>query len=104
MRVYVRVSGDWQAVGMDGRLLLEDDLTQSAVVANSAMNRERQLAGVNSYTRELGFNPLDRVRSMALRGRHGSWLDLCAVDFDTFTVDVGSGTVSARSWPGWSLA
>ncbi|MEU1589649.1 hypothetical protein [Micromonospora sp. NPDC005710] len=23
------------------------------------MNRERQLSGVNSYTRELGFNPLD---------------------------------------------
>jgi hypothetical protein len=29
------------------------------VVANNAMNRERQLAGVNSYRRELGFGPLD---------------------------------------------
>ncbi|WP_246273947.1 class I SAM-dependent methyltransferase [Phytohabitans houttuyneae] len=62
---------------MDRRLLLEDDLTRSAVVANSAMNRGRQLAGVNSYTRELGFNPLDQVRSAAGRGRHGGWLYLC---------------------------
>jgi len=41
------------------------------------MNRERQLAGVNSYARELGFNPLDRVRARAVQGQHGSWLDLC---------------------------
>ncbi|WP_405111703.1 hypothetical protein OG559_02090 [Micromonospora sp. NBC_01405] len=40
-------------------LLGNDALEQSAVVANCAMNRERQLSGVNSYTRELGFNPLD---------------------------------------------
>ncbi|MBN1170569.1 MAG: hypothetical protein JXA67_00145 [Micromonosporaceae bacterium] len=36
-------------------------MTASAVVANCAMNRERQLAGVNSYTRELGFDPLQVV-------------------------------------------
>src|SRR5689334_4762791 len=42
-----------------GAGLLDDAaLELSAVVANCAMNRERQLAGVNSYTRELGFNPL----------------------------------------------
>ncbi|BCB82979.1 methyltransferase [Phytohabitans suffuscus] len=58
-------------------MLYDDDLALSAVVANCAMNRERQLAGVNSYTRELGFNPLDRVRSGALRGQRSSWLDLC---------------------------
>lgn len=28
------------------------------MVANNAMNRERQLAGVNSYARVLGFDPL----------------------------------------------
>jgi len=49
---------NWQAVQVDRRLLDDGDLTLSAVVANCAMNRERQLAGVNSYTRELGFNPL----------------------------------------------
>src|SRR5262245_57397582 len=37
------------------------------------MNRERQLAGVNSYTRELGFDPADRPAS----GTSASWLDLC---------------------------
>jgi histone H3/H4 len=31
------------------------------VVANCAMTRERQLPGVNSYTRELGFNPFERL-------------------------------------------
>ncbi|MEV4537163.1 hypothetical protein AB0J82_25630 [Asanoa sp. NPDC049518] len=42
--------------------LLDDEaLSASAVVANIAMNRERQLAGPNSYTRDLGFNPLDRL-------------------------------------------
>lgn len=64
-------------MGVDQRLLVEDDLTRSAVVANSAMNRERQLAGVNSYTRELRFNPLDRVRSVASGDGQGGWLDLC---------------------------
>jgi hypothetical protein len=54
----------WQAgVVADPRrpasLLDDDRLTASAVVANCAMNRERQLTGVNSYTRELGFNPVD---------------------------------------------
>ncbi|MDG4826670.1 methyltransferase domain-containing protein [Asanoa sp. WMMD1127] len=51
----------------------DETLADSAVVANSAMNRERQLAGPNSYTRDLGFNPLDR-----LEPPHGkAWLDLC---------------------------
>ncbi|MFI6267239.1 class I SAM-dependent methyltransferase [Micromonospora sp. NPDC051006] len=64
-------------------LLGSDALEQSAVVANCAMNRERQLSGVNSYTRELGFNPLDvlaagpvgadRAEPLAAAG----WLDLC---------------------------
>ncbi len=57
------------------RLVDDATLASSAVVANSAMNRERQLAGPNSYTRDLGFNPLDRL----LAGREGlvAWLDLC---------------------------
>jgi hypothetical protein len=35
------------------RLLHDAALHASSVVANNAMNRERQLAGVNSYQREL---------------------------------------------------
>jgi hypothetical protein len=37
----------------------------SAVVANCAMNRERQLTGVNSYARDLGFDPLAVVTAQA---------------------------------------
>ena len=44
-------------------------LERSAVVANNAMNRERGLAGVNSYERELGFDPATRAGE--------AWLDLC---------------------------
>ena len=53
------------------------------MVANCAMNRERQLAGVNSYARELGFNPLEWIQarlaqrvSVSGPNRVG-WLDLC---------------------------
>lgn len=63
------------------RLLLGDDaLEASAVVANCTMNRERQLVGVNSYTRELGFNPVD-VLAAGLTDvsapSTANWLDLC---------------------------
>ena len=56
-------------------------------MANCTMNRERQLAGVNSYTRELGFNPVDvlaaggsatnRARAEVPAPAATSWLDLC---------------------------
>ncbi|GIF39249.1 methyltransferase family protein [Actinoplanes xinjiangensis] len=50
--------------------LLDDPaLHASSVVANNAMNRERQLHGVNSYAKVLGFDPLTRAGS--------AWLDLC---------------------------
>ena len=55
------------------RLLADADLEASSVVANNAMNRERQLAGVNSYARELGFDPVDRLS----RSTPAAWLDLC---------------------------
>ncbi|HEX8005464.1 MAG TPA: class I SAM-dependent methyltransferase [Trebonia sp.] len=63
------------------RLLDDEALEVSAVVANCAMNRERQLAGVNSYARELGFNPLDvivaQIRGTAASTGTAGWLDLC---------------------------
>ncbi|HEY0698110.1 MAG TPA: class I SAM-dependent methyltransferase [Micromonospora sp.] len=64
-------------------LLDNDALERTAVVANCAMNRERQLSGVNSYTRELGFNPLDVLTAgLVGAGRADAsaaagWLDLC---------------------------
>jgi SAM-dependent methyltransferase len=60
-------------VDASARLLPETALEATAVVANSTMNRERGLRGVNSYTRELGFDPL-----AVLTARSGTrWLDLC---------------------------
>jgi SAM-dependent methyltransferase len=66
-------------------LLDNDALLASAVVANCIMNRERQLTGVNSYARELGFNPVDVIAArLACAGPGGrvcagavGWLDLC---------------------------
>lgn len=55
-------------------MLLDDiTLTKSSVVANNAMNRERGLLGVNSYAKDLGFDPLAWVRER----RPARWLDLC---------------------------
>jgi SAM-dependent methyltransferase len=62
-------------------MLDNDALRRSAVVANCAMNRERHLTGPNSYTRELGFNPLDRltasVKTVGTAETVAAWLDLC---------------------------
>jgi trans-aconitate methyltransferase len=59
------------------RLLDDAALQTSSVVANNAMNRERQLAGVNSYQRELGFGPLDVLMATVADGGTATWLDLC---------------------------
>src|SRR5512135_1302326 len=64
---------------LDGAALLASD-----VVANCAMNRERQLVGVNSYARELGFDPVDVLLTRLAEVRDArpgptavGWLDLC---------------------------
>jgi len=62
-------------VGRPAPLLDDAALERSAVVANCCMNRERQLAGVNSYARELGFDPLAVLA--AAGGPSPGWLDLC---------------------------
>ncbi len=49
------------------------ELERSSVVANNTMNRERGLAGVNSYARELGVDFLAHLERPA-----PSWLDLCS--------------------------
>jgi SAM-dependent methyltransferase len=56
-------------------LVADSELERSSVVANNTMNRERGLAGVNSYARELGFDPLAHL---AARPAAPSWLDLCS--------------------------
>lgn len=56
-------------------LIEDDELAGHSVVANSTMNRERVLAGVNSYARELGFSPAEFLDE---HGPAPSWLDLCS--------------------------
>ena len=59
------------------RLLGDNELERSAVVANCRMNRERNLLGSNGYDRELGINPLDFLKQRISSGRLVAWLDLC---------------------------
>jgi SAM-dependent methyltransferase len=59
------------------KLLSDDELERSAVVANCRMNRERGLVGSNGYAKEVGFNPLDFLKERLAPGRPVAWLDLC---------------------------
>jgi SAM-dependent methyltransferase len=59
------------------KLLNDDELERSAVVANCRMNRERNLTGSNGYSKEIGFNPLDYLRDRSVPGHRVAWLDLC---------------------------
>lgn len=58
-------------------LLDDQTLERSAVVANNAMNRERGLTGVNSYSKDLAFDPLAYLRECLAMIGTASWLDLC---------------------------
>jgi hypothetical protein len=59
------------------RLLTDDLLERSAVVANCRMNRERNLLGSNGYDRELGFNQLEFLEEKLGHQDRAAWLDLC---------------------------
>ena len=69
------------------KLLSDDELEQSAVVANCRMNRERNLTGSNGYSKEVGFNPLEYLLGRISPGRPIAWLDLCC----------GTGTVMTEA-------
>jgi len=59
------------------RLLDDEALSWSSVVANSAMNRERGLEGGNSYAKELGIDVLGFLHERLREGGRVAWLDLC---------------------------
>ncbi len=59
---------------MSVKLLTDAELHDSPVVANSTMNRQRVATGVNSYARELPFDPLDFLSHLP---PPVAWLDLC---------------------------
>src|SRR5258708_21773825 len=52
-------------------------LESSSVVANAAMNRERNLAGPNSYSRDLGFDVKGFLNERLEKQQRVAWLDLC---------------------------
>lgn len=59
------------------KLLGDNDLEESGVVANCRMNRERSLTGTNGYERELRFHPLFFLKDLATTTGSVKWLDLC---------------------------
>lgn len=59
------------------RLLGNEDLERSSVVANCSMNRERRLTGSNGYGRELGIDVLALLKEKLAQGASFSWLDIC---------------------------
>jgi len=58
-------------------LLNDEELENSAVVANCEMNRERSLSGSNGYAKEVGLHPLEFLKVRVEAGRSAAWLDLC---------------------------
>lgn len=59
------------------KLLSENELIWSWVVANSKMNRERKASGVNSYEKELKFKPETFLEDHILQSGSVKWLDIC---------------------------
>lgn len=58
-------------------LLDDNQLDRSDVVANAAMNRERGLMGVNSYAKDLAFDPIGFLLARLEKQSRVAWLDLC---------------------------
>lgn len=57
-------------------LLNEEELEWSPIVANNTMNRERQAIGINSYEKDIRFNPI-RFIEERIKDSEVKWLDLC---------------------------
>ncbi|WP_343668403.1 methyltransferase domain-containing protein [Chitinophaga sp.] len=59
------------------KLLTEAELIWSPIVANNRMNRKRVANGVNSYEKELFFNPSKYLDDCLAQRGEVKWLDLC---------------------------
>jgi hypothetical protein len=59
------------------RIVDDDVLERSSVMANCAMNRERSLTGTNGYSRELGVDVLATLTARLQTAPVVRWLDLC---------------------------
>lgn len=61
---------------MKPQLLNKNELELSAIVANNRMNRKRNAIGVNSYEKDIYFNPIDFLKKQK-SDEPLRWLDLC---------------------------
>jgi len=59
------------------KLLKEEELIWSSVVANCNMNRKRKLIGVNSYEKDIRFDILKFLTERATTQKEVKWIDLC---------------------------
>lgn len=59
------------------KLLSENELVWSWVVANSKMNRKRNASGVNSYEKELKIKPEVFLEEYIQQFGNVKWLDIC---------------------------
>lgn len=59
------------------KLLSENELVWSWVVANSKMNRKRNASGVNSYEKELKIKPEVFLEEYIRQFGRVKWLDIC---------------------------
>jgi SAM-dependent methyltransferase len=62
---------------MNLTLLNNIQLERSSIVANSQMNRERNLFGSNSYEKELNLNPITYLIGKLSSKSNVAWLDIC---------------------------
>lgn len=60
---------------MTEKLLQEEELEWSPIVANNAMNRERVSIGVNSYERDIQLNPIQFLLERE-KQNYLQWTDL----------------------------
>lgn len=59
------------------KLLTENELIWSPIVANNRMNRKRGANGVNSYEKDLFFNPTKYLNDCLVKQGAVKWLDIC---------------------------
>jgi SAM-dependent methyltransferase len=80
-----------------GRLLSNAELLASETVANSCMNRDRGLSGVNSYARELGFDIVDFLQERVVQNGEAFWYDACCGTGRALAQFVNSGEPRAQA-------
>ncbi len=59
------------------KLMSNEELEASCIVANNRMNRERVALGSNGYESEIGFDPVEWLASRYDSSGSVCWLDLC---------------------------